>query len=262
VNQPLKACSPQHNAIGGALPVLLDFPAWRDRGWRMSLGALVQATLLGLVLVLPLLVTESFTARPEPPDVRQSIRLGNLQGKVDGPKPSGSKPVRGPLNPNQVYTPLPTPPDTPIPNTAGFGDPTSGSGTGAGDWLGDPLGDRFSNSSTGPVIPGGQPQPQPPPPPVDTVLRGGDVRRPRLIHRVEPEYPRLAKLAGIQGDVVLEALLDKDGRVRNVEAKSGHPMLNEAAKEAVGQWVYEPTYLNGVPYPVLLTVTVEFRLKR
>lgn len=103
---------------------------------------------------------------------------------------------------------------------------------------------------------------QPPPPPSDTILKGGDIRPPKLIRRVEPEYPRLAKQAGIQGDVVLEALLDKDGRVRNVEVKSGPTMLAESAKDAVSQWVYEPTYLNGVPYPVLLQVTVEFRLKR
>ncbi|MGH9812080.1 MAG: energy transducer TonB [Candidatus Acidiferrales bacterium] len=83
-----------------------------------------------------------------------------------------------------------------------------------------------------------------------------------MIHRVEPVYPRVAQIARIQGDVVLEALLDKDGRVRNVEIKSGHPSLAQAAREAVEQWVYEPTYLNGVPYPVLLTVKVEFRLGR
>ncbi|MGH9787439.1 MAG: energy transducer TonB [Candidatus Acidiferrales bacterium] len=260
MNQPLKASSPQERAIGGPLPVLLDFRNG-GRGWRMSLGALVQATLLGLVLVLPLLVTESFTARPEPPEIRQTIRLGNPRGHVDGPRPPGPKPVREPLNPDQVYLPLPTRPDTPAPNFAGFGDPTVGDGSGTEDRFGHPHGDPFSNSPVGSPLSSRGPQP-PPPPPVATVLKGGEVRPPKLIHRVEPEYPRLAKLAGIQGDVVLEALLDKDGRVRNVEVKSGPTMLTEAAREAVSQWVYEPTYLNGQPYPVLLTVTVEFRLKR
>jgi len=261
MNQPSKPTSPQQSAIGGPLPVLLDFRNG-GRGWRMSLGALVQATLLGLVLVLPLVMTESFTAQPEAPDVRQPIRLGDLRGKVDGPKPSGPKPVKPRLRPDQIFL-APQVTFTPVPaNTANLGDPTIGNGGGSGpSWLGHRDGDPSGESPTGPVIPGGRPQLQPPPP-IETILKGGDIRPPKLIHRVEPTYPRLAKLAGIQGDVVIVALLDKDGRVRNVEVKSGPTMLAEAAKDAVSQWVYEPTYLNGVPYPVLLQVTVEFRLKR
>lgn len=127
-------------------------------------------------------------------------------------------------------------------------------------WFGDPHGDPSSQSTIGPMGPGSRTQTQPPPP-TEPIRVGGDVRPPKLIRRVEPNYPRLAKAANIQGDVVLEALLDKDGRVRNLEVKSGHPMLVDAAREAVAQWVYEPTYLNGVPYPVLFTVKVEFRLK-
>ena len=262
MNQPLKAPSPQHSAIGGPLPVLLDFHNG-GRGWRMSLGALVQASLLGLVLVLPLLFTESFTAKPDPPEIRETIRFGNPKGAVHGPRPPKGTPVREPLRPDQIYLkPQFTHPTSHSPNTASLVDPTLGNGNGTGpSWLGDPKGDPFGQSPIG-VVPGGHNQPQPPPPLVDTILKGGDIRPPKLIHRVEPQYPRLAKQAGIQGDVVLEALLDKDGRVRNVAIKSGHPSLAPAAREAVGQWVYEPTYLNGQPYPVLLTVKVEFRLRR
>ena len=258
MNQPLKASSPQHNAIGGPLPVLLDFRNG-GRGWRMSLGALVQATLLGLVLVLPLLMTDSFAPQPMVDSSLPPYQRGSI-GVVD-PGPGEGTPPRPPrintAGTEQVFTYPLVNQGYPIPHI-----PTGGGGSGPG---GDQPGVEWGVDHGVPVDSPVKPPaltPQPPPPPADTVLKGGDVRRPRLIHRVEPEYPRLAKLAGIQGDVVLEALLDKDGRVRNVEAKSGHPMLNEAAKEAVGQWVYEPTYLNGVPYPVLLTVTVEFRLKR
>ena len=88
MNQPLKASSPQHHAIGGPLPVLLDFRNG-GRGWRMSLGALVQATLLGLVLVLPLLVTESFTARPEPPDVASPFGSAICRARWTGRSPRG-----------------------------------------------------------------------------------------------------------------------------------------------------------------------------
>jgi protein TonB len=92
-------------------------------------------------------------------------------------------------------------------------------------------------------------------------IRISKYQPPRIIHRVNPVYPPLALRARIEGDVVLEALLAEDGRVRNVEAKSGNPLLIDEAKKAVSQWVYEPTYLNGEPYPVILEVTVEFRLK-
>jgi protein TonB len=79
---------------------------------------------------------------------------------------------------------------------------------------------------------------------------------------VEPAYPPLAKQARIQGTVVLEATLGTDGRVEHIQVVSGHPLLVEPAQQAVAQWLYEPSYLNGRPVAVLLHVTVEFILRR
>lgn len=89
----------------------------------------------------------------------------------------------------------------------------------------------------------------------------GDVQESKLIRRVEPIYPKLAMRARVQGKVILAVKVDEEGIVSDVTVVSGHPMLNEAAVTAVKQWKYSPTLLNGVPVPVLATVTVVFRLK-
>jgi protein TonB len=82
----------------------------------------------------------------------------------------------------------------------------------------------------------------------------------KLVH-VDPRYPDLAMRARVHGAVVLECVIDPAGGVVEVEIKSGHPLLRAAAVEAVRRWRYSPTRLNGVPVPVILTVTVHFRLQ-
>jgi periplasmic protein TonB len=91
---------------------------------------------------------------------------------------------------------------------------------------------------------------------------GGHVKEPKIVHRVEPEYPVLAKQVHLQGIVVLEAVLDEQGNVTEMTVVSGPPLLIQAAINAVRQWKYEPTYLNDQPVPVQLNVTVTFRLNQ
>lgn len=81
----------------------------------------------------------------------------------------------------------------------------------------------------------------------------------RLTGRVEPQYPQMAKIAHIQGDVVLHILIDKQGHVAKVQQKSGHPILIQAAIDAVNKWDYQPFLLNGQPTDVETLVTVKFR---
>jgi protein TonB len=83
----------------------------------------------------------------------------------------------------------------------------------------------------------------------------------QLIHRVDPEYPPLARQARLQGAVKLEILVDETGNVAEVSVVSGPPLLQRAALEAVKQWRYRPTILNGEPIPVRGTVTVNFVLR-
>ena len=81
-----------------------------------------------------------------------------------------------------------------------------------------------------------------------------------LVHKVVPIYPEIAKRAGIQGTVLLSALIGKDGLVENLVPVSGHPMLVRAAEEAVRQWQYRPYILNNEPVPVQTSITIHFTL--
>jgi len=89
---------------------------------------------------------------------------------------------------------------------------------------------------------------------------GGEIREPRKITDVKPVYPDIARQARIQGIVILEAVVGVDGSVQTARVLRPAPMLDQAALEAVTQWKYEPTLLNGVPVPVIMTVTVTFSL--
>jgi TonB family protein len=86
------------------------------------------------------------------------------------------------------------------------------------------------------------------------------VQAAKLREQVSPIYPALARQARIQGDVVMNLTVAADGKVSNIELVSGHPLLIPAAQEAVRQWIYEPTYLNGSAIEVRVTVRVPFRL--
>ena len=89
---------------------------------------------------------------------------------------------------------------------------------------------------------------------------GGQVKAPHAVFAPQPEYPPLAKQARVQGVVQIEAIIDERGNVVQMKAVSGSGLLIPAAMRAVAQWRYEPTYLNGAPYAVTLTVEVTFHM--
>jgi protein TonB len=126
-------------------------------------------------------------------------------------------------------------------------------------------------------VPGGQPGgslggviggtgtavPIPPPqqPAAKRILRvGSNLKAPRQVSLVQPEYPELARQAHVWGAVVVTAAIDEQGNVVRAYALSGHPLLIPAALKAVLQWKYEPTLLNGTPVAVEMEVTVHFSL--
>ena len=79
---------------------------------------------------------------------------------------------------------------------------------------------------------------------------------------VNPSYPPLAKQARIQGHVVFEAIIGRDGTIQNLRLVSGHPLLVPAAQAAVSQWLYHPTLLNGEPVEVMTSIDVNFTLSQ
>ena len=106
------------------------------------------------------------------------------------------------------------------------------------------------------------PPPPPPAAPQHAVRPGGNIRVPEKVRHVAPTYPALAQSVGIQGVVIVEATIGVDGRVTNARVMRSIPLLDQAAIDAVRQWEFTPTLLNGVPVPVIMTVTVNFTLMR
>ena len=104
----------------------------------------------------------------------------------------------------------------------------------------------------------------PPPPPAKKkppVVVVGSLQASKIIHRVDPVYPDIARRARVSGSVVLVAIIDEEGNVSDLRVLSGHSLLKDAAFQAVQQWKYSPTILNGEPVPVQAMVTVVFCLQ-
>lgn len=103
-----------------------------------------------------------------------------------------------------------------------------------------------------------------PPPPVSVpkgpIRVGGDVKAPRLISQVAPIYPAVLRKARVKGLVVIDAVIDAQGNIVEMQPVSGNPFLMPPAMDALRHWKYEPTILNGQAYPVKLLVTIDFRL--
>jgi protein TonB len=114
--------------------------------------------------------------------------------------------------------------------------------------------------------PVGEPVPAPaplPPAPLPTRVRpGGDIKPPEKIVHVAPVYPAIARSVGVEGLVILEAIISERGTVEQVRVLRSSPLLDAAAVDAVRGWRYTPTLLNGQPVQVLMTITVQFSLHR
>jgi protein TonB len=105
------------------------------------------------------------------------------------------------------------------------------------------------------------PPPPPPPPPPAPVRVGGAIRQPTKTKDVRPVYPPIAQSARVQGVVIIEAIIGPNGSVQEAKVLRSIPLLDAAALDAVKQWQYTPTLLNGIPVPVIMTVTVNFTLQ-
>ncbi len=128
-----------------------------------------------------------------------------------------------------------------------------------------PLGPRsgVGSGAVGELLPPPPPLPLPPQPLVrNPVPVGGNVQESKLIRRVDPTYPQIARLARVSGTVMLQVIVDEEGNVTAVKVMQGHPLLVEEAVRAVRQWKYSPTLLNGEPVSVTASVTVIFNLTR
>jgi periplasmic protein TonB len=210
---------------------------------------LVHSVVLGVAMVVRLVAT---TELPDPPIATRFMMAAAAEvPEVPPPPQRAPQTAASPVNQNAI--PLVAPesiaPEVPrdIPDTV-----RSGSEFGIGT-PGDPVGDL----GIGPPPP---PRVVQPPSPLQTLRVGGVVRPPQKVHHVAPIYPAIAQAARISGTVILEALIAEDGSVRDVKVLSSKPLLDASALDAVRQWRFTPTLLNGVPVQVIMSVTVTFAL--
>jgi protein TonB len=240
-------------------------------------SVIFHGLLIVMVLVIPLLLPQSISQRellitlvspigPPPPPSPPPVELP----AVAVTPPKAMEPKVRPVTPDAVTFIAPTvipreiariveEPITPPPGVIG-GVPGGIPGGNVGGVLGGLLAVNSIPAAPPAIAP--PPPPPPPPPkavaPVEPVRVGGSVKEPRAIKMVPPVYPPLASKARVSGTVILEATLTAEGRVEEIKVVSGHPLLVDAAINCVKQWIYEPTYLNGVPVAVILTARVHF----
>lgn len=124
-----------------------------------------------------------------------------------------------------------------------------------------PGGMELGGAEVVPAPPPAQPAPVPKPPAQPSAVRvGGSVQAARLVNQIKPVYPPLARQARVSGVVRLAAIIGTDGRIKNLRVASGHPLLVPAALDAVKQWIYQPTLLNGKAVEVITEIDVNFTL--
>ena len=227
------------------------------RGWTTILSFVLQGFLLGVMVLIPLIYTEAlpkqqlmtFLVAPPPPP--------------PPPPPPAATPVRTvkvvqtDIVNGQLRTPTAIPKKVAMikeeeapPPMGAVGVVGGVPGGVPGGQMGGVIGGIVSST---PVAVPKIAAPQ-------RVRVSAGVQQGNLVNQVKPTYPQIAKNARIQGAVVLQAEISKQGTIENLRVISGHPMLVPAALDAVKQWRYKPYYLNGEPVAVETTITVNFTL--
>lgn len=225
------------------------------RRWPLiPLSILAHVIAAGVVIVAPL--TAAIELPVPAPLPAQRPFLVTAARDINLPAPPMARPPQPAFDPARA--PLAAPPtiepEAPVVASGPPADgavPGLGNGVSSGLGLGDPL---------LPSVP--RPEPPRPPAPPEPRRVGGDIRPPERIGGAVPVYPEIARRARVDGVVILEALIDEHGRVGRLKVLRSEPLLDAAALDAVATWRYTPPMLNGVPIPVLMTVTVRFNLDR
>jgi protein TonB len=213
-------------------------------------------------IVLVLLATAPWwspiTNWPMPREVlafTESPQLASLQD-IELPRPPRARTPDSPAPASAASPEL-----APIVAPTGVAPETPREGTAAG-----PLASSVETSGIGTVdgvgVPAAPPPPPPPPAPREPVRAGGSIRTPVKLVHVAPQYPQIARASRVQGLVIIEATIDISGNVQSASVLRSIPLLDQAALDAVRQWKFTPTLLNGVAVPVIMTVTVNFELSQ
>jgi protein TonB len=237
-----------------------------NRTWTVLVTFMAQVMAIGVAILIPMIyfdalpktqLTAMFTAPPPPPPP---------------PPPPAAAPVKmvkvipRQFDAGRLMAPKAIPKDVAMIKEEELPPPSASAGVVGGVPGGVPGG--TAGGVIGGII-GAVPSAAPPPPPpveqkkAPTRIRvGGQVQQANLIRQPKPIYPPLAKQARIQGVVRFNAIIGKDGTIQNLQLISGHPLLVPSAEEAVKQWLYKPTLLNGEPVEVATVIDVNFTLSQ
>lgn len=227
------------------------------RSAAVTVSLVLHAVLAVMVVLVPLIVDDSM------PEVTGSVRaffVSPPEAPPPPPPPPPKAPARAAANRPRVQ---PTPP----PATAFVApidvpteiSPEAGLDLGIEGGIEGGVEGGVPGGVMGGIV-GGLPAQLETPPPARVVRVGGSIVAPKMVKRVEPQYPPLAIQARLSALIILEAHVDTRGQVREVKVLRGAPLFDEAALAAVRQWRYQPLLLNGTPTDFILTVTVNFNL--
>jgi protein TonB len=231
------------------------------RRWAATTSVVIQCVLLGLLLLVPLFFTEALpktqlltfliappppppppppAAAPTPVQVVRRVQTDIMDGRLRAP-------TRIPQRVQMIHED-----EAPPPLTGGgvIGGVVGGV---PGGQIGGVIGGIIGSANTNIL-------PQVAPPKRVRVTSG--VVSGMVIKKVEPEYPAIARTARIQGDVVLSAIISKEGTIENLRVESGHPLLLQAAMAAVQQWRYRPYFVSGEKVEVETKIIVTFKLSQ
>jgi len=227
-----------------------------NKPWTVVVSMILQVLFLLILILIPLIYTEALPKAmlssillapppppppPPPPAAVQVVKIKPMVRLMDAGKLVAPKAIPKDIN---IIKEEELPPDAGMQGIAG-GVPGGVAGGSMGGVLGGVIGVKA-----------------PPPPKVTPkrVMVGGNVQAARLVNKVQPLYPPLARQTRISGTVKLHAIIGKDGSVQQLVMVSGHPLLVQAALDAVKQWRYQPTLLNGEPVEVDTEIDVIFSL--
>ncbi len=229
-----------------------------NKSWSVILSAIVQGIIVVIFVLIPLIYTEAlpkqllttFLVAPAPPP--------------PPPPPAAAvqrivKPVARLIQAGKMMAPTVIPKKVEMikeeempPDVGAVGVVGGVPGGIAGGQAGGVLGGIIGGSGGG--------MPPPPKPAQQRVRVGGNVQQAKMIRQIQPQYPQIAKTAHVQGTVQLHAIIAKDGSVQELQYVSGPALLMRSAMDAVRQWKYQPTLLNGEPVEVDTTISVVFTL--
>jgi protein TonB len=233
----------------------LSEPKTARKPYSMVLSLLLQILVIGVLCLLPIVFTEVLpsmqlkdvlAAPPKPPAA--------LKWKAAATRLTTASP-RALLLSNLPLKNVRAAPSRP----AELGPPPSLDVGDSGTQGGVPYGVMSAASMPSAPPPAAKPKPQPQ---VQKPIRVGSISAANLVHMVQPVYPAIARANRIQGTVEFTATISREGAIENLTLVRGHPLLIQAAREAVLQWRYRPTLLNGEPVEVITDIVVNFTLNQ